>query len=162
MKIGRIRFLVAVDDRVRDRHLLLPHVEQGLVDQQDGVVDDDADQDDEAEERQHVERLERVGIDRRKPQHSTCGGERHRKHDDEGIDEALEEHGHDEVDDRDGDHQIDRHGVPRGLKVVGGAGQPDLHSWRQPAIPPTPERLPSPASPSRPRAECLWRGGFPT
>ena len=97
MNIGRMRFRVASRMASRASMPSLRIWNRGLVDEEDGIVDDDPDEDDEAQQRQHVERLERIEIDESQPTDTARGGEGHGQHDDERVDEALEQDRHHQV-----------------------------------------------------------------
>ena len=77
------------------------------MDQQDRIVYDDADQDDEAEQGQHVELLELIDIQNFQADHAACRRDGYRQHDDQGIEEAFEQHGHHQEHDREGQDQIE-------------------------------------------------------
>ena len=114
-------------DGLLQRHGVAPEVIEGLVHQEDGVVDDDADEDDEAEKCQHVELLRHELVEDHQPADAAGGGQRHRQQDDQRIDEALEQHRHHQIDDGDGDQQVHQHVVPGLDQLVRGArhAQPD-------------------------------------
>lgn len=85
---------------------------QGLLDQQDCVVHDDTDQDDKPEHREDIELLRRLGrvehgvvVHDRQPREPTDHRERNTEHDDERIQEALENLRHQQVRDEQRPHE---------------------------------------------------------
>ncbi len=91
---------------------------QRLVHQQDGVVDHDADQDDEAEHGQHVEALRHVHVEDGQPPDPAGGRQRHRQQDNQRIDEAFKQYRHDQKHDDQGNQQLALHGVPGDVELV--------------------------------------------
>ena len=96
MRIGRRRFLPASRSASRRVRPLAKLID--AVDEHDGVVDDDADEDQKPDDRHDVDRLtgERQADDR------ADRAERHREHDHERVHERLELAGHHQVDEEHG------------------------------------------------------------
>ena len=69
-------------------------MEQGLMDDKDGIVDHDSHQDDKPQKSQHIQGLEGYQVEQGQPHHAAGGGQRHRQQDDEGVEEAFEQHRH--------------------------------------------------------------------
>ncbi len=112
----------------------MAEVEQGLVDQQNGVVDHDPHQDDEAEQGQHVQGLEGGEVEHRQAGDAAGRGHGHGEQDHQGVDEALEEHRHHQIDDDDGDQKVADHGVPGDGQLIGRARDPHIHAGRQASL----------------------------
>ncbi|MEZ5988151.1 MAG: hypothetical protein R3F30_03330 [Planctomycetota bacterium] len=72
-------------------HALLADQRQGLVHDQDRVVDRRADQDHEAEHRQDVHLLPGHHMGEAQGGDAADAGQRHRDHDDDRVQEALEQ-----------------------------------------------------------------------
>jgi hypothetical protein len=122
---------------------------------QDRVVDDGADQDDEAEHRQHVELLPCEDVDEAEADHAADAGERHREHDHDGIEEALEERRQQQERDQDREQQIELQRAARRIELVGVAGEAQRNVGRDGARPgATGQGCRSGSSPSRRRAPC--------
>ena len=82
-------------------------MKQCLMDQKNGVVDDNADQNNEPQHGQHVERLKYVLVEQRQTAEAARGGDGHRQQNDQRIDETLEQDRHHQVNDDDGEYQIE-------------------------------------------------------
>ncbi len=107
---------------------------QCLMHQQDGVVHHRADQDDKAQQGKHVERLEVIDVEDREPRDTACGGQRDREHDDQREDKALEQDRHHQIDDGDGDDQIEHHRFPGLVQLICGPGNVQPYALRQPFL----------------------------
>ena len=105
---------------------------QRLVHQQNRVVHHDADQNDETKHGQHIERLQGSQIEQREPASAASRGDRHGKHDDQWIDKALEQDGHDQEYDDDGKHHIDGHRVTGFHQLVSRSRNTELDIVREP------------------------------
>ena len=79
---------------------------QGLVHHEDGVVDHRPDEDDEAEHGEDVQRLAHEEVGDTKPKETSQGGQRHREHDHERVEEALEQRRHQQVRDDEGQQEV--------------------------------------------------------
>ena len=101
----------------------LPQDVERLVDDEDGVVDHHADEDDEAEHGEDVERL--IGqrpVDDLQPENAPRQRRGHAEHDDERVEEALEEGGHQQIGDHQGQEEVPLQGLAGPPQVVGRAG----------------------------------------
>ncbi len=102
--------------------------------QEDGVVDDDPDEDDEAQHGQHVERLVHVEIEKCQTGDAARRGDGHRQENDQRVNEALEQDRHDEIDDDERQQQVEGEGIAGFDQVVGGSADAELDSRRQPLV----------------------------
>ena len=126
-------------DRGPQLHLVAMAERVGVVDEQDGVADDDAGQHDDADVGLHAER--RVGEEQRAD--DADGRQRDREHDDERVAQRLVLRRHHRVDedDREDEHELqlaERLGLF--LDLVAEADREALRHLRSPAA--APERRP--------------------
>ena len=97
---------------------------------QNRIVDHGADQDHEAEHRQHVERLEDTErrsqpVEQPEAEQAADAANWHRGDDDGRIEPRFEERRHQEVGDHAGDHEVEPQRFPGGHELVGGAAERD-------------------------------------
>ena len=95
-----------------------------VVDQHDGVVDHDTDEQDDADVGAHAERGAR-GEER---EGDAASGEGQREHDEEGVDEGLELPRHHHVDEKDAEDDHHLHGALGLRLLLDHAGVLDLHA----------------------------------
>ncbi len=105
------------------RHALFADEHQGLVDDQDRVVDDGPNQDDEAEHREGVERLVREEAQQPQPRETAHRRHGDAHHDDQRVEERFVERGNQQIGDHNRQQQATRERLTHLFQLVGGSRQ---------------------------------------
>ena len=93
----------------------------GSVDEQDGVVHDQAQQNDESAHGQQIHRLEGEQVHQPERQHTAGKGQRHDRQDDQRTDGGSVHRGQDQQQNHQGVQQVAAHGGQRLIESIGAA-----------------------------------------
>lgn len=113
-------------------HSVFSDVAERLVDDEDGVIHNHADEDDESEHCQDIEWLLRdEDVFELQSEESSGSGERDREEDDKRIDEVSEQRGHEQIRDHDGEHEVPLQSVSGNGELVSRTGHTHGKTFEQ-------------------------------